>query len=132
MTASSAPRSVLDASALLAFMQKESGWESLRKVIGRAAMSAVNWSEVVGKAIERKAPLEGLREDVESAGIQILPFTTEEAEIAAGMRTATQSLGLSLGDRAALALARRLNLPVYTTDRTWGRLSVGVRVRVVR
>jgi ribonuclease VapC len=127
-----APRSVLDASALLAFMQKESGWESVGRAIGRSAVSAVNWSEVVGKVVARGVSLEGLRANVEAAVIRILDFSADDAELCGQLLPQTRALGLSLGDRAALALARRLDVPVYTSDRAWGRLSLGVRIRVVR
>lgn len=132
MSHAAPPRNVLDASALLAFMHKERGWESVARVMGRSAISAVNWSEVVGKAVTRGVPVEGLRADVEAAGIQIVAFSADDAEICAQFLPATRPLGLSLGDRAALALARRLDVPVYTADRAWGRLSLNVRVRTVR
>ena len=127
-----APRSVLDASALLAYLQKEAGWEPLGSVIARAAISTVNWAEVLDKSIARGVPTLDLRPDLEAAGVQIVPFTAEDAEICAGLLPLTRPLGLGLADRAALALARRLDLPVYTTDRAWTRLSLGVRVRQVR
>lgn len=123
---------MLDASALLAFVHKETGWESLRDVIDRAAMSAVNWSEVVAAAARQGVQTDGFRAEVEAAGIRILPFTADDAELCASLLPETRALGLSLGDRAALALARRLDRPVYTTDRAWGRLALGIRVRLVR
>ena len=40
--------------------------------------------------------------------------------------------GLSLGDRACLALALKLNLPALTTDRIWENLNLSVQVQVIR
>ena len=62
----------------------------------------------------------------------ILPFTAEDAEARAELWPETQSLGLSLADRACLALARGLSLLVLTTDSVWERLEIGVSVRVIR
>lgn len=54
------------------------------------------------------------------------------AEAAARLRPATRHAGLSLADRACLALARRLGVPAVTADRAWGDLDVGVEVRLIR
>ena len=62
----------------------------------------------------------------------ILPFTIEDAERAARMWPVTSKFGLSLGDRACLALALRLDLPVMTADRVWGKLQMGVEVQLIR
>ncbi|MDM7324085.1 MAG: hypothetical protein P3W93_003650 [Thermus sp.] len=64
--------------------------------------------------------------------LQVLPFTEEDALLSARLRPLTRSLGLSLGDRACLALASRLRLPVLTADATWAELSVGIEVEVIR
>jgi len=63
--------------------------------------------------------MQGLREDVEALGVRIEVFTAEDAECAARLWPATRALGLSLGDRACLALGRRVGAPVLTTDRAW-------------
>lgn len=62
----------------------------------------------------------------------VFPFTEEDALGVARLRPLTRSLGLSLGDRACLALAQRLSLPALTADASWGALSLGVAVEVVR
>jgi PIN domain nuclease of toxin-antitoxin system len=113
-------------------MHKEPGWESVGKVLGQAVLSTVNWAEVVGKAHALGVGTEGMRGDVEAAGVVLEPFGADDAELCAAFVVPTRPLGLSLGDRAALALARRLDVPVYTTDRLWAKAAVGVRVRVVR
>jgi len=123
---------VLDASALLALLHSEPGGEVVEDLLSAAVISSVNWSEVVQKALERKAYQQGMRQEAESLGLVILPFTSEQAERTAHLRQQTRHLGLSLGDRACLALAAELRLPAVTTDRVWKDLEVGVEIRTVR
>jgi ribonuclease VapC len=61
----------------------------------------------------------------------IIDFGPELARATAALRTATRPLGLSLGDRACLALARQLQLPVLTADTLWRDLSIGVEIRLL-
>lgn len=123
---------VLDASALLALLHAEPGGELVEPVLERAAISSVNWSEVAQKSIERGKPPGSLREDLEALGLQIVPFTTQEAEMAAQLREGTRHLGLSLGDRACLATAIILRARPITADRRWRDLDIGVPVQLVR
>jgi PIN domain nuclease of toxin-antitoxin system len=132
LSAEGVDRSVLDASALLAFLHGEPGGQTVEELLGRAAVSSVNWSEVIQKALEKTAKVEGLREELESLGLEIIPFTAELAEKAAHLRAETRSAGLSLGDRACLALAQDLGRPAVTTDKVWADLPLGVEVRIVR
>ncbi len=77
--------------------------------------------------------MEGLREDMEALGLLIVPFGFEDAERAAALWSKTTQAGLSLGDRACLALASRLSLPVLTADRAWSSLQdLDISVRVIR
>jgi len=123
---------VLDASALLALLHSEPGGEVVEPLLDRAAISSVNWSEVAQKSIERGRPPGPLREDLEALGLQIVPFTTQEAEMAAHLREGTRHLGLSLGDRACLATAITLGARPVTADQRWRLLDVGTPVQVVR
>jgi PIN domain nuclease of toxin-antitoxin system len=45
---------------------------------------------------------------------------------------ALQPFGLSLADRACLALAKQRGLPVLTADRIWQTLDLGVAVVLIR
>ncbi len=132
----SAPRSyscVLDASALLALLQQEPGAETVETLLEEAVISSVNWSEVVQKSLDRGVELDNLREDLEALGLSIAPFDVEDAEIAAALRRGTAELGLSLADRACLALASRLSIPALTTDSAWAELRLeAVFVRLIR
>ncbi|MGD0958774.1 MAG: type II toxin-antitoxin system VapC family toxin [Methylomonas sp.] len=110
---------VLDASALLAYLNNETGADNVDAVISKSLISTVNWSEVVQKSLSRGVKTEGLREDLESLGVSIEAFTLEDAECAAKLWPITRILGLSLGDRACLAFAMRRQVPVFTADRAW-------------
>ena len=125
-------KAVLDASALLAYLQNEPGSEVVEAVLLESAISSVNWAEVVQKSIAAGVDVTGLREDVQALGLTILPFTPEEAEIAGRLWSKTRSHGLSLGDRACLSLGLRLEVPVMTTDQVWALLDLSIAVQVVR
>jgi PIN domain nuclease of toxin-antitoxin system len=123
---------VLDASALLALLHGEPGGETVEELLGTSAISSVNWSEVIQKALEKETKVDGLREELESLGLEIISFTAEHAEKTARLRAETRSAGLSLGDRACLALADVLGRPAVTADKIWADLPLRVEVRVVR
>ncbi|MEX2431165.1 MAG: type II toxin-antitoxin system VapC family toxin [Dehalococcoidia bacterium] len=123
---------VLDASAILAFLLKEPGRDEVDRQLEAAVVSSVNWAEVVQKGLTHQLDAPGLREGLETIGLQIAPFTAEDAEGVATLWPQTRSFGLSLADRACLTLAHRLGLPAWTTDRVWARLTVDVEVHVIR
>ena len=89
-------------------------------------------AEVVQKALDRQVEVQGLRQDLEGLGLRVLPFTADQAERTASLRAETRHLGLSLGDRACLALAAELDLPAITADRVWKDLAIGIEIRVAR
>jgi PIN domain nuclease of toxin-antitoxin system len=127
------PRAVLDASALLAYLQHEQGHAVVEPLLERAAISAVNLSEVLQKALAAGVSTDGLEADLDVAGVHVYPFDAEDAAYAAELWACTRKLGLSLGDRACLALAKRLQIPAYTADRLWAEVEVvGVTVKTVR
>jgi ribonuclease VapC len=116
----------LDASALLAYLHGEPGGTRVREQLRHAAISSVNWSEVVQKALAHGTDVGGLREELESFGLQIVDFNPSDGEDAAHLWAQTRQLGLSLADRACLALGRRLGVPVLTADQTWTAVPSGV------
>ena len=75
---------------------------------------------------------QGKQEDLESLGVQIVPFIAEDASYTANLWSSTRRAGLSLGDRACLSLAHRLGLPALTADRAWSSLGLDVEVRLIR
>jgi PIN domain nuclease of toxin-antitoxin system len=123
---------VLDASALLALLNAEPGQEVVQRSIPGAAISAVNLSEVVAKLTEAGMSEEAVRSTLEDIEIDVHPFDRESAYRTGALRTATKKLGLSLGDRACIALGGQVQRPVLTTDRIWRDLELGLEIRVIR
>ena len=120
---------VLDASAVLALLFREKGATEIEEVLADSAMSAVNWSEVVQKLAVRGVPAP---ETLLVLGLRIEPFTLADARTAAALWARGRALGLSLADRACLALAVRFDAEAWTADRTWATGDVGIRVRLIR
>ncbi len=123
---------MLDASALLALLNREPGYEEIAEIIPHAAISAVNLSEVVAKLADSGMPEGEIREALEGLALEVHGFERELAYETGLLRPATRSRGLSLGDRACITLGSRLELPVLTTDRAWEGLDARVEVRLVR
>lgn len=128
-------RIVLDSSALLAILHQEPGAEIFAErfdLLENAAMSAVNVAEVYGKLLVRGIGSEVAWETVTGPVPEIVDFDKEQSKIAGSLLPQTRSLGLSLGDRACLALGIALKAPVYTADRAWRNLKLKVSVHVIR
>ena len=124
---------VLDASALLATINSEAGHEKLTPgLLNSAVCSAVNLAEVHSKLVSiGLAPKDAL-EIALSPVRDVVDFTVSQAMITGSIIPETLGLGLSLGDRACLALGMSLHVPVYTADRTWQKLKLPVRIVVIR
>ena len=101
-------------------------------MLSYAAGSTVNLVEVHAKLVSRGGDPDEAWEDALSAVHEPVPFTAEQARIAGNLVTQTRLLGLSLGDRACLALGTALHAPVYTTDKSWKNLRIGIRIHVLR
>lgn len=123
---------VLDSSALLAYLQQERGAQRVRQVLDQAVMSTVNWAEVVGKARTAEIDTTGLLLELETLGLSVLPFSVTQAEIAGSLVEVAKPLGLSLGDRACLAVAMDRREKVYTADRAWSALTADFQVETIR
>lgn len=122
---------VLDASALLALLNSEPGAEVVAAVATRAVMSAVNFSEVVTKLADSGMPEDTIRLVLAGLGLEVMAFDAEQGMTAGLLRVKTRTMGLSLGDRACLALGIFLKLPVLTADQTWIDVA-DVDVRLIR
>ena len=110
---------VLDSSAILSFLYREPGGEKVYDLMPQAIVSAVNYAEILTKMYDR-----GFSDDDFAAALAdlkptIVEFDQDQAIAAAGLRNATRSKGLSLGDRACLALAASRGGTAVTTDRAW-------------
>jgi len=123
---------VLDASAVLAVLNGEPGADEVSVHLPGAHLSAVNAAEVAGKLVDGGAGAEAAGRSLDRLGVRIVPFERDDVVPVADIRAESRSAGLSLGDRACLALARRLDLPALTADRQWKDIQVGVEVRLIR
>lgn len=123
---------VLDASAVLALLKREAGAERVRAVLDRATIGAVNAAEVQGKLVDLGLSRQAAEARIRVLGCRILAFSEEQAIEAGSLIVQTRSLGLSLGDRACLALAIDRRAAAYTTDKTWKNLALGIPIEVIR
>jgi len=123
---------VLDASALLALLFAEPGAERVADVIGEGAViSTVNLSEVAALLVRHgQEPEQALGAVREQVAVEL--FTPEDALAAARLSPLTAPKGLSLGDRACLALAKRLAARAVTAERAWAQLDIDVRIELIR
>lgn len=126
-------RIVLDASALLAILNREPGADKLSpELLSVAACSAVNLAEVHGKLVQHGLSLDEAWEATISPIREAVAFTPEQAMLAGALVAQARFLGLSLGDRACLGLGLALSAPVYTADKSWKNLKLGIRIHVIR
>lgn len=132
------PSTVLDASALLALVYEERGADRVEAAVRRGSLiSAVNWAEALSDMAERGEPADvsgpRAKRSVASIGtLEIVPFDESQAIEAGRLRMLTRTLGLSLADRACLALGQLRRLPVLTADRPWRSLHISVKIEVIR
>lgn len=129
---------VLDASALLCFLQGEKGAELVASAFQEGCiLSAVNFAEVLKKLADHgNKPAESYKllfdNFVVGEVIKIIPFSQLDAKIAVELYTETKKYGLSSADRACLSLARQTKCRVLTTDKVWGKLNIGIDIEVLR
>jgi PIN domain nuclease of toxin-antitoxin system len=129
---------VLDASALLAHLRDEPGADVVADAIASGAViSTVNLAEVFSRVADRGEDPAKLAAELTQSGlldgaITVEPFTAADAIDAGRLRPLTRDAGLSLGDRACLALARRLDAPALTADTDWQGVAHGVELRPIR
>jgi ribonuclease VapC len=126
--------SVLDSSAILATLLGEPGKDEVDAMISDAVTSAVNISEVVGYYARNGTPDAAIRQALTRLKLEVFAFDEEQAFAAGALVPSTRAAGLSLGDRACLALARSRRAPAVTADRKWLDVAsaVGVEVRLIR
>jgi ribonuclease VapC len=118
---------------VLALINAEPGFEKLTpELLDDAVSSTVNLAEVQGKLVSRGWTSNEAWEDAMSPVHEAVPFDEHQARITGDLITQTRSLGLSLGDRACLALAIALDAPVYTAEKVWKRVKAGIPIHVIR
>jgi PIN domain nuclease of toxin-antitoxin system len=127
---------VLDASSVIALINREKGCEIVEKYLEEAIISTVNFAEVISvvnrELFKSEADrVEGLKLITDTLP-QIIDFDVNQAIISGELDSITKKYGLSLGDRACLALAKYKNIPVLTADKTWSKLNLGIKIKLIR
>lgn len=126
---------VLDASALLALINDEKGADIVESLIGNIIMSSTNIAEVASKVYDTlgKYDEDKCRLSIEPFVHTVIDFDKSLAFIAAAIRVQTKNKAISLGDRACLATAIHLQLPVYTADKAWAKLDIpNLNIHLIR
>jgi len=127
---------VLDASSVIALINREKGCEIVEKYLEDSIISTVNFAEVIA-VVNRELfkteadQIEGLKLITDTLP-QIIDFDVNQAIISGEFDSITKKYGLSLGDRACLALAKYKNIPVLTADKTWSKLNLGIKIKLIR
>ena len=127
---------VLDASSVIALINREKGCEIVEKYLEDSIISTVNFAEVIAvvnrELFKTEADrIEGLKLITDTLP-QIIDFDVNQAIISGEFDSITKKYGLSLGDRACLALAKYKNIPVLTADKTWSKLNLGIKIKLIR
>jgi ribonuclease VapC len=132
------PTSILDASALLAYLQGERGADIVANALTQGCLiSSVNWAETLSKLAERGQDPDAVTNLLINQGLLnnaliIATFDANLAQATAKLRPLTRSSGLSLGDRACIALGLQTQLPILTSDQAWNSLSTAATIRLIR
>lgn len=124
----------LDASALLCLLNQETGQDRVRAALTESVISAVNYSEVIAKLVERGGAVAAVSRALDHLHLAVVEFDRAQAVEAGALRQATRQAGLSFGDRACLALAKFRGLVALTADQAWAQLddTVGVTIELLR
>ena len=124
---------VIDASALLAFLKGEKiALRKLEEILPRSLISSVNYCEVATILGGLGMPEDIIEEVVEETVSKIISFDASQALRAADLRELTKPYGLSLGDRACLALGLTHKLPVYTAEKIWSKIPIDIPIELIR
>lgn len=122
---------VLDASAVLAYLQNETGKEKVEAILESSIISRVNVAEVLTKLVEKGLSIAEAKEAFDNLDLIVIEFDENQSLKAAELRPLTKYLGLSLGDRCCVALAIQEDLPAVTADKNWAGLKF-CKVEVIR
>jgi len=123
---------VLDASAVLAMIQNETGQDVVRNLIEGSKISSVNFAEIATRLLDLQADVDNLAMDLKKSRVKIVSVDTDLALAAAKLRSSTRHKGLSLADRICLALAIREQAIAITADRAWADLNIGCEIELIR
>ena len=123
---------VLDLSAILSVLNGEPGADAVVEILDDAIVSTVNYAEVVAKLVDRGSSSEQAQSVLRSIALTTIDFYVSLARRTGMLRCQTRKRGLSLGDRACLALAEREGVPAMTADRNWAGSVLGIEVHLIR
>lgn len=121
---------VVDASAVLAWLQEEPGGARVTALLEGGIVSAANWCEVLQKVRQHGGDPEEVGLLLRSLGLEVVDVTRTDGERAAELWT--REYPLSLGDRLCLAVAERLEVPVVTAESRWAAVDVGIEIQLIR
>ncbi|ESA37135.1 protein domain protein [Leptolyngbya sp. Heron Island J] len=123
---------VFDSSAIIALIKEEPGHEIVRPYVHEGFSLTVNFAEAVAyfaRTISSKAVLWEILAPFMDG---IVPLNKETSFLTGYLSRETKRQGLSLGDRACLALGISKKMPVLTADKKWAELDLPVDVRLIR
>jgi PIN domain nuclease of toxin-antitoxin system len=124
---------ILDASALLALIKNESGADKVEPLLGFIVMSSVNVSEAAAILLGSEMSSQEVQDCLLPLISVIVPFDEEQAFQAADLKKKPKRQGLSLGDRACIALGIKMQFPIYTADRIWQEVQLDtVEIKLIR
>src|SRR5580658_6488138 len=125
---------VFDSSAVLAFLYDEPGAERVRPDLPDGVISAVNAAEVLAVLVRNGVPLDDALLALQKTRLKVHEFSLAGAlKTAAVLSPEFRTRGLSLGDRACMATALLLNLPVVTAEHNWAGMQVpDLQIEVIR
>jgi ribonuclease VapC len=123
---------VLDASAVIAVLNSEPGAEIVLGVLAGSVISAVNYSEILKKTIERNGSPERVSGIIRDLAVAIIPFDESHAAAAAALYPEAKPHGMSFADRACLSLGVLRRLTVMTAERKMALLTLPIKVKLIR
>lgn len=127
---------ILDASAVLAFLQGEPGAEMVQVALENEHcwVGAANQAEIIAKSIDRGVDGVSVKTILADLAYTVVAITAEDGAQAGWLRTQTRVAGLNLGDRLCLAQAQRLKAKVLTADRPWLNVAdeLGLAIQCIR
>lgn len=96
-----------------------------------AVISAVNLAEIMTRLRDSGLSAEVIEATIDTLALEVVLFDERSARAVASLTASTRKAGLSLGDRACLALAIEIGAPAWTTDKAWKGLGTGARVELI-
>ena len=123
---------IIDASAVLVFLNQETGYREISKYMKNSAINSVNLSEVIGKLDDYGVLDRDIEKIIYNLGLEVVDFDFALAFQAGILKKKTKERGLSIGDRACIATGIIKKLPVITSDKIWIEIDLPVKIILCR